>query len=198
MHKELVYIKGFAKGKEMNNTVKAVALADRCHKGQKRKTGEDYVEHPMRVAKQLISLKLYDDELIAAALLHDIIEDCNMTGASLELVVSKETVQIVELLTKRKHMSVNDYYNRIKSNPKACLVKISDRCHNLSTMADAFTKEKIESYIYETKEHVFPICKHVIDNHPEYSDEVYAMRYHMESIIETIEVCLKALTNRRS
>ena len=65
MHKELVYIKGFAKGKEMNNTVKAVALADRCHKGQKRKTGEDYVEHPMRVNKQLISLKLYDDELIA-------------------------------------------------------------------------------------------------------------------------------------
>jgi (p)ppGpp synthase/HD superfamily hydrolase len=65
MHRELVYLKGLAKGSGFMQTLKAINVASQLHDGQKRKLGEDYIEHPMRVAKELVSLKLYDDKLLA-------------------------------------------------------------------------------------------------------------------------------------
>lgn len=194
MHKELVYLKGLAKGSGFTQTLKAINIASQLHDGQKRKSGEDYIEHPMRVCKELVSLKLYNDDLLAAALLHDVIEDCNVSGSDLRLQYgfSEVVVKTVETLSKNGG-STELYYNFISANPLAALVKISDRCHNVSTMADAFTREKIKSYIKETEDYVIPLCRQAVIYYPEYSDEIFAMKYHIESVCYALTVAIKAL-----
>lgn len=202
MHKELVYIKGFAKGRNLDRTVKAIAYASQLHEGQKRKSGEDYIEHPMRVCKQLISLGVNDDCILASALLHDVIEDCGVSELELKEKFSVNVGNCVSILSKQirpkgvtKEEHNSRYYAKIveSGNIKAMLVKISDRCHNLSTMAGPFSKEKIMEYIKETETYIYPLCRYVIDNYPEYSDIVYSMRYHMDSIIYALNVCIERI-----
>ena len=73
------------------------------------------------------------------------------------------------------------------------MIKIADRCHNVSTMVEAFSKDKIKSYIKETYDFVIPLCKSGVINFPYYSDVIYAMRYHIESVCHALEICIKAL-----
>lgn len=208
MHKELIYLKGLAKGSGFMQTLKAINVAYQLHDGQKRKSGEDYIEHPMRVCKELVSLKLYDDKLLSAALLHDVLEDCNLSEYDLneKYGIDKEIVEIVRILTKSPcHAPKNSpisstgiYYSRLLDNPYATLVKISDRCHNVSTMVEAFSKEKIKEYIKETENYVIPLCKLAVVKYPEYSDEIFAMRYHIESVCYALSVCINALESKEA
>lgn len=114
MHKELVYIKGFAKGRRLYNTLKAVEFATKLHQGQKRKTGEDYIEHPMRVCHHLMSFNIDDtvlnlDVLFASALLHDVIEDCDVRYEQLKEIFGVQIANIVCLLSKNSFTSCDIY-----------------------------------------------------------------------------------------
>ena len=197
MHKELVYLKGYAKGrmkedKSYVNMVLAINMSCKLHGNQFRKTGEDYVEHPMKVAKHFLSIGLDNPFLLSAAMLHDVVEDCNITIAELQQTFPSNITRVVHSLTK-DGLTTQDYYHFISLDAFATLIKIADRCHNVSTMVEAFSKEKIKSYIKETYDFVIPLCKTGIIKFPEYSDVIYAMRYHIESVCHALEICIKAL-----
>lgn len=192
MSKELIYLKGMANGLGNEQTLLAINAAGILHKDQKRKGGGPYVEHPLRVATELSALGIKDDEILATALLHDVIEDCMIDSQTLEkdYHISPTVIKNVKALTKTKNLSTEDYYNGIKKNPAAILVKISDRCHNVSTMGNAFSKEKIEEYIKETNDYVIPLCKYGRNYYPAYSDQIFVMKYHIQSINETLQKVL--------
>lgn len=190
MLKELVYLKGYAKGKNLINTIKAITIANNLHTGQTRLTGEPYISHPARVAKQLLNLGLDDDSILATAIMHDTLEDCKITRGELEKTFDHKTYTAIELVTKNKNIAEQDYINNILDNEIATLVKISDRCHNVSTMAGGFSNEKINSYINETKMYYIPLCKAAIDKYPNYSDSIYAMKLQIEAICNALEIAL--------
>lgn len=190
-----LFLKGYAISKKMRNTLIALSVAYQFHAGQKRKGGAPYIIHPLEVASYLINLNIDDDNIISAAILHDVIEDCNIKNPYQDLGqkygLNKEIIDIVLLLTKSKDYKKTDptqeiYYSKIKENKSALIIKLSDRANNLSTI-DAFTKEKMISYVSETKELVFPICKYGKSYYPEYSNAITIMKYQMVSICETIE-----------
>ena len=190
--KDLIYIKGFAQGKELYNTLRAIHLSTILHYGQTRKTGEPYVSHPARVAAELLALHLNTDEILTTALLHDVLEDCDVSTNDLILQynISTNIVDNIAILTKT-NINTETYYNNIKKEPICCLVKMADRCHNLSTMIDGFTTEKILSYVDETEKYVIPLCKYVKNFYPEYADQAFTMKYHMESICKLAKGILK-------
>jgi (p)ppGpp synthase/HD superfamily hydrolase len=189
IHKELVYLKGFAKKGQYWEMLKAIQVAIELHEGQQRKAGGDYVEHPMSVTSELVALKLHNETLLSAALLHDVIEDCNTTRSELimEYGFSTEVAAIVSLLSKTRELPTQEYYNRISKNPFATLIKVSDRCHNISTMIDAFSLDKMKEYVKETDEYVLPLCKYSINHYPLYSDELVVMRNHIESVVNCVK-----------
>ena len=115
MNKELIYLQGVAKGKNFTNTLKAIKIAKKQHDGQKRKSGEDYIIHPTRVANYLLSLGLYNDNLLATAMLHDVKEDCNISYAELKETFNQDIVDIIEKLTKTKDLPTN-FYQKINKN----------------------------------------------------------------------------------
>ena len=73
---------------------KSFKFADKAHKGQMRSSGEEYIIHPLNVAATLVKLRMDQDSIIAG-LLHDVVEDCDVTPEQIEESFSNEIAQIV-------------------------------------------------------------------------------------------------------
>ncbi len=188
------YISTYAGVKRMTQTVKALPFARNCHQGQYRKDRKvPYIYHPLTVACHALALGLEDDSLVAACLLHDVCEDCGVAPA--DLPVSEETKQIVALVTKDKRFYSGDhatYYQKLYQNPRAMLVKLLDRAHNVSGMVFGFEKKKIISYINETETVFYPMMQAAKTDYPQYKNALFLIKYQMVSTIETIKHLLKA------
>lgn len=114
--------------RDSNKIKYALEIATKAHKGQVDKAGEDYINHPLRVAKSL-----QNENEIVVALLHDTIEDTFITAEYLlNSGFSKEIVNAVLALTRRKDESYDDFIIRCKENKIAKKVKIADILDNLN------------------------------------------------------------------
>lgn len=194
--KMFTYIRGFASGAKLENTESALIFAREKHLGQKRKSGEPYITHPLTMACYAMSLGIRNDEVLSACLLHDVVEDCDVT---LDLLpVSNNIRRSVDLLTFVKEgdekTAKSIYYNRILSDRTATIVKLIDRYHNVSTMGGVFTKEKIFEYIEETKEFVLPMLEKATLKYPNDSNLFFILKYNIMSMINSLEAAIDAYT----
>ena len=104
----------------------ALAIAKKAHAGQVDKAGIDYIQHPLYVASQVKT-----EQEKAVALLHDVIEDSDVTVDDLLVSgLSNEVVTAVQILTKKKGQSYQEYLEKVKSNNLARVVKLADLKHN--------------------------------------------------------------------
>jgi len=147
----------------------SLIIAYNAHEGQLRKSGEPYIYHPLGVAKIVAHNIGLDSDSIAAALLHDVVEDTKWTIKDINKAVGKNISKIVEGLTKISILRKNkDYsvqaenYRRmlltLHNDIRVILIKIADRLHNMRTVEylDEIKKEKIASeslYIYAPLAH---------------------------------------------
>jgi GTP diphosphokinase / guanosine-3',5'-bis(diphosphate) 3'-diphosphatase len=125
--------------------VQAYEVAERAHEGQLRKSGESYISHPLAVAVILASLSL-DDVTIAAALLHDAVEDTGVTLADLERDFGPVVASIVDGVTKLERIRFDSKQAQqaatmrkmlvaMAKDPRVLLIKLADRLHNMRTIA---------------------------------------------------------------
>lgn len=113
-----------------NNTLASMALSIACdkHSGQVDKANKPYIYHIVQVGKN-ISKK--EDKYLAVAYLHDVLEDTNLTKENLLEKFPVEVVEAVQAITKKDNEAYNEYLERVKKNPIALIVKISDLMHNI-------------------------------------------------------------------
>ena len=105
----------------MSTIGRAFEIALKAHQGQTDKAGMAYIGHVARVAAGVAK-----DQEIIVALLHDVIEDCEVSLADLEEDFPPEIVAAVNAITKRDGEDPDDYYTRVKANSLATQVKLSD------------------------------------------------------------------------
>lgn len=194
--KAYTYLKGFAMGREWKDTISALSYARVAHKDQVRKSGEPYIIHPLTVAAHGVSLGLYEDEIIASAILHDVVEDCNVDINSLP--VSCTVKDAVHRLTHIKGEPLEPYYREISENRISALVKLLDRCDNVSSMAGVFSVQKIRQYIEETRNFVLPLIRRTKDQWPSDSNVLFVLKYHIMAVIDGLEVCLNITESQES
>jgi (p)ppGpp synthase/HD superfamily hydrolase len=104
----------------------ARALATQAHSGQTDKAGQPYIEHPERVAARLT-----DPDAQVVALLHDVIEDTELTADRLRAAGASDLqVQALEALTHAADVSDEDYWRALRAVPLARLVKVADLADN--------------------------------------------------------------------
>lgn len=182
------YVKTSARNYKLKNTLKAVDYAVEAHEGQKRKRSTiPYIYHPLNLACHALSMGITEDEVIAACMLHDVVEDCGKTLE--ELPVNDETRELVRLLTHEKTTDSNRaemmraYYDAIAKNPKAALIKCIDRCNNLTTMSWGLSRDRIYRMIKETEEY-FPRLLKVIKTEADYNNAAWLLQYQMESMLD--------------
>lgn len=106
-------------------TNKAMKLAYAAHHGQVDQSGQPYVFHPYHLAEQM-----KDEITVCVALLHDVMEDTEITYDTLAKEFPKEVMDALLLLTHQKGVDYYDYVRAIKQNPYAKAVKLADIAHN--------------------------------------------------------------------
>lgn len=190
-------MRAYAMSEHLNETYRALQYMKEMHLGQFRKAGKnstekvEYINHPLSMACHAHALGIRDDAILSAILLHDVAEDCGVMVR--ELPFADEVKELVELVTFEvpdgipKEIAKKQYYDRIKTNGKACVIKVLDRCNNISTMAGSFSREKLIEYIEETNNYIFPLLEELKNNYPEYNDLSFLVKYHMRSVLESIK-----------
>ncbi|TRX16607.1 RelA/SpoT family protein [Flavobacterium franklandianum] len=154
---------------------KAFDVAMDAHKDQRRKSGEAYFFHPIAVAKIVASEIGLGATAIAAALLHDVVEDTPITVEDIEQMFGSKVAQLVEGLTKiskvQKEMNVSMQAENFRKmlftlndDVRVILIKIADRLHNMQTLdnMEDFKQIKIASetlYIYAPLAHRLGLYK---------------------------------------
>ncbi len=143
----------------------AFNFASEAHRGEKRMNGEDYIIHPLEVAKSVSDWKL-DDTSVAAALLHDVVEDTSYTLKDLEKKFGSEIAFLVDGLTKLKNIQykeTKDAENLRKlilsfsQDLRVLIIKVADRLHNMKTLY-AVPEEQQKRVAWETLEVYAPLA----------------------------------------
>ena len=155
--------------KEQKIIYQSLVIAYNSHDGQKRKSGEHYVHHPIEVAKIVSKDIGLDYVSIASALLHDVVEDTDITLNDLNQSVGEEISKIVDGLTKISTLKKNEDYSvqaenyrkmllTLHNDIRVILIKLADRLHNMRTIEflskakqDQMASESI--YIYAPLAH---------------------------------------------
>jgi (p)ppGpp synthase/HD superfamily hydrolase len=130
-------------------TCKAMKLAYDAHQGQTDKSGLPYIFHPFHLAEQM-----KDEVTVCIALLHDVVEDTDITIEELETEFPEEVTEALKLLSHDKATDYFDYIIKIKESPAARVVKLADLRHNsdISRIRDKSirisekTLQRIEKY----------------------------------------------------
>ena len=162
------YIKSYMPDADFDLLEKAYMKADSLHEGQKRRSGEDYIIHPLCVAIILSNLHM-DLETIIAALLHDTVEDTPYTIEELKADFGESITNLVEGVTKLTQLNLaNDkvetqaenlrhMFLAMSRDVRVVIVKLADRLHNLRTL-EYQSREKQEEKSLETLEIYSPIA----------------------------------------
>ena len=118
-------IRGVLKMINTKLTKRAMIIAYNAHLNQFDKGGVPYIYHPIHLAEQM------DTEIeCIVSLLHDVVEDTDITFEELEKEFSREVIETLKLLTHDKNIDYMDYIKKIHKNPIAKKIKIADLIHN--------------------------------------------------------------------
>jgi guanosine-3',5'-bis(diphosphate) 3'-pyrophosphohydrolase len=146
---------------------RAYHFSDRAHAGQRRKNGDPFVTHCVEVAKILADLQL-DSVTVASGLIHDVVEDTNVTLEDVEREFGREIAQIVDGLTKIGHLPMTSSQERqvenyrklllsIAKDVRVILIKLADRLHNMRTL-DFLDADKRARIAQETRDLYAPLA----------------------------------------
>jgi len=183
----LTRLKKYIKNKkELELIKKAYMYAYEKHFGQKRKSGEDYIIHPLNVAYILAGINA-DYKTICSALLHDTIEDCDVTKEEIEELFGGEVAYLVESLTKINKLNFSCDSEATIANQRKILVgltedvrviilKLADRLHNMRTLW-ALPEKKQKENAKETLDIFIPIAHRLGMNSIKSELEDLCLRY---------------------
>src|ERR1700694_701727 len=132
---------------------RAFEVAERAHAGQARLTGEPYIEHPLAVAGILADLHL-DPETVMAALLHDTVEDTEVTREEVRRLFGEQVAKLVDGVTKLGKIHVRSAEEHQAENirkmlvamaedVRVVLIKLGDRLHNMRTVSAHTTERRL-------------------------------------------------------
>ena len=141
---------------------RAYIISEAFHRGQTRDEGTPYFNHPIRVATILFEeVGLRDAGIICGAVLHDVIEDSDITRQDIQVMFTDQIATTVQLLTKVSGIATSDYLYAIEHHsPNIALpIKLCDRLDNLRSLHLSKKPEKRARYLNETSAYFLPLAE---------------------------------------
>ncbi|MBQ8062884.1 MAG: bifunctional (p)ppGpp synthetase/guanosine-3',5'-bis(diphosphate) 3'-pyrophosphohydrolase [Clostridia bacterium] len=194
-------MKDYYTADELKLVEKAYEIASEAHKDQRRYSGEPYIMHPVAVARILFDLGM-DHQSIIAAILHDTVEDTDITLTDLSNVFGEEVAQLVNGVTKLGKVPLATYKEQQAENVRKMLIamsqdirviiiKLADRLHNMRTL-EYMREQKQKEKSLETLEIYAPIAHRLGISSIKEELEDLAIRYLDPYGYNTIEDLLKS------
>lgn len=161
---------------------KAYYFGELHHRGQKRNSGEDYFIHPIAVASSISKMKL-DDQTICAGLMHDVLEDTDVSHDQMEEEFGPDITFLVEGVTKLKNLNYSSVEEKqaenirkmvmaMSNDVRVVLIKLADRLHNMRTL-EYKTREKQVQTANETLEIYVPLAHRL---------GIYSIKWELEDL----------------
>ncbi len=155
---------------EVEIITKAYRFAEECHKGQHRESGEPYIIHPLAVAWILANMHA-DRDTVCAGLLHDVVEDCDVTLEQISREFNPKIAELVDGVTNLtqvdfKSKTERDYANKnkiilgISKDARIVVIKLADRLHNLLTLQYKSQEKRIKKAA-ETMQFYAPLARYI-------------------------------------
>jgi GTP pyrophosphokinase len=191
-----MFLKAIAIDNHFDQMGISLAVARRLHEGQHRLDGTPYFLHPLKVCSTLYNYGIKDDVILAGAILHDVLEDCQdkLPLGGKELVVdygiSVEVFELIELLTKKHGLNDDElsvYFDKIRKNPKALLIKLADRLHNSQTLY-TYSHDKLKKYLKETSTYIIPMARWGKNFYPQYTNALSILKSNIYSLNHSMEI----------
>ena len=190
------FVKGRAQTCCLVQSLKVLEMLRPVHGRQQRRSRygfeTSYTAHPLTMACHALAMGIRDDNVIAAVLAHDMVEDSENPELKPEDLPVNDTVrEAVRLVSKNLYDQdrpdwEEEYFREIRKNPLACLVKCLDRVNNLSGMADGFRRSGMVRYTRETDRY-YPDLLEEVKKVPEWNDAWWLLRYQMTALLETFK-----------
>ena len=147
---------------------KAYEMAEVAHQGVLRESGDPYITHPLNVANNLLKMEIIDPDILSAALLHDVVEDTNITLKDISENINPYVAELVDGVTKISKMNFSSAEDRNLANTRKIikglnkdvriiLIKLADRLHNMQTLEYKTPKKQQENAL-ETMELFVPLA----------------------------------------
>jgi guanosine-3',5'-bis(diphosphate) 3'-pyrophosphohydrolase len=185
---------------QVDTVVRAYEFGAAAHEGQKRKSGEAYISHPVAVAQDLAEMRL-DAQAIAAAILHDVVEDTDASLTQIEENFGAEVALLVDGVSKLDQIQ---FHSRAEAQAESfrkmmlamiedirvILVKLADRLHNMQTL-DAMPAEKRARIARETLDIYAPIANRLGINRFKVALEELGFRYLYPMRYRVLDKALK-------
>ena len=187
------FVKGRAQMMEMTQTLAVMDLLRKAHGSQVRRSRygfeTTYMVHPLTLACHALAMNLREDDVLAACLAHDMTEDAGFLPE--HLPVGERVREAVRLVSKNMADQSDPkwedrYYENIRRNPLACMVKCLDRVNNLAGMADVFSREKMIRYAAETDRY-YPALLDTLKKENRWNDAWWLLRYQMTALLEAFK-----------
>jgi GTP diphosphokinase / guanosine-3',5'-bis(diphosphate) 3'-diphosphatase len=162
----------------------AAYYAAKAHEGQERKSGGPYILHPLRAAQHLLALE--DDRVdvaaMCAALLHDALEDTDMSASQIESRFGRDVTSLVQTLTKKKPADKTrkeqdeEYFKQLvryeRSDPRVALIKLADIYDNAQTIS-VHSSQRKKQRVKNLEEFYAPLAQRL--EHPQLAKELLAI-----------------------
>lgn len=200
-------IKQYHPSTDLSLIEKAYNMANNAHLGQMRKSGEPYIIHPLCVALILSELEL-DKETIIAGLLHDIVEDTEITLDDVTREFNAEVALLVDGVTKLGQLSyskdkveiqaenLRKMFLAMAKDIRVILIKLADRLHNMRTM-QYMKPEKQKEKSRETMDIYAPIAHRLGISKIKIELDDLSLRYLQPEVYEELETALKSQKEER-
>ncbi len=179
---------------DIGNVIKAFEVAEKLHANQFRKGGDPYILHPLKCAEIVEQLD-FNTNVIASAILHDTVEDCNYSIKEIEETFNPTIAKIVDAVTAIESTPINNINKFLaeeltfqklisigKENLYAFIIKFADRLHNLTTIS-CFPLYKQLAKVKETEKWILPFINLLKCNyfHTKITNECFKIQ-HRETI----------------
>ncbi len=180
---------------KLNKIKEAYNYAKDKHMGKKRKSGEDFIEHPLCVAKILSDINV-DDTTIVAALIHETISESDATVEEITKLFGSDVANIVDNLTKINKLKLSDesesgslYLRKVlvglSEDVRVLIIKLADRLHNMRTLS-SLPEEKQKQKATETMNVLIPIAHRLGINSIKSELEDLSLRYSKPEVYQSI------------
>jgi GTP pyrophosphokinase len=199
-------LSSYLKREDVSELQNAYLFSQSAHSGQFRKSGEPYISHPLAVASILGKLRL-DTQTLAAALLHDVMEDTHVSKAEISDRFGKPVAELVDGVSKLDKIEFQTHADAQAENfrkmllamardVRVILIKLADRLHNMRTL-EAMRPEKRRRIARETMEIYAPIANRLGLNNIYHELQDLSFRYLFPTRYRVLANATKAARGNR-
>jgi len=191
--KDYTALKSYMLGKEYYKALQAMAFAEQYHIGTRKNGYTPEFHHQISICWTIINLRGIDDleeHCLALAFLHDVMEDYDISIDEMSQRFGAIIAKDVYVLSKKHRgevKSMKAYHQELAEKAATIIVKGADNSHNVQSMHDAFTPEKIITYLEDTKNNKLPLLRLGRKRFPKYHFALTGLSFMLKRQVELYE-----------